>query len=49
MVTGLLYFDEASDDMHAALSTVGVPLNALGDGDLVPGNAALGGVNASLR
>jgi 2-oxoglutarate ferredoxin oxidoreductase subunit beta len=49
VVTGLLYVDEQSDDMHAALSTVGVPLNALGDTDLVPGNAALGGVNASLR
>jgi hypothetical protein len=26
-----------------------VPLNTLGDAELVPGNAALGGVNASLR
>jgi 2-oxoglutarate ferredoxin oxidoreductase subunit beta len=49
VVTGLLYVDEASDDMHAALSTVGVPLNSLADGELVPGNAALEGVNASLR
>jgi len=49
VVTGLLYVDETSDDMHAALATVPVPLNALGDAELVPGNAALGGVNASLR
>jgi len=31
------------------MKTVDVPLNALGDADLVPGNAALGDVNASLR
>jgi 2-oxoglutarate ferredoxin oxidoreductase subunit beta len=49
VVTGLLYVDETSDDMHAALATVPVPLNTLGDAELVPGNAALGGVNASLR
>ena len=49
VVTGLLYVDPASDDMHAAMQTVGVPLNALGDDDLAPGDAALGAVNASLR
>lgn len=49
VVTGLLYVDRGSDDMHAALKTVAVPLNALGDVDLVPDNAALGDVNASLR
>ncbi|HSC24126.1 MAG TPA: 2-oxoacid:ferredoxin oxidoreductase subunit beta [Casimicrobiaceae bacterium] len=49
VVTGLLYVDPASDDMHAAMQTVGVPLNTLGDSDLVPGHAALGAVNASLR
>jgi 2-oxoglutarate ferredoxin oxidoreductase subunit beta len=48
-VTGLLYVDAESDDMHAAMKTVGVPLNGLGDTELVPGNAALGDVNASLR
>ena len=49
VVTGLLYVDTASDDMHASLRTVNAPLNALGDAELVPGNAALAGVNASLR
>jgi 2-oxoglutarate ferredoxin oxidoreductase subunit beta len=49
VVTGLLYVDTTSDDMHAALRTVPAPLNALQDADLVPGSAALAGINASLR
>jgi len=49
VVTGLLYVDTESGDMHAALETARVPLNTLGDAELVPGNAALAGVNASLR
>jgi 2-oxoglutarate/2-oxoacid ferredoxin oxidoreductase subunit beta len=49
IVTGLLYVDPDSDDMHAALKTVGVPLNTLGDAHLVPGDVALADVNASLR
>jgi hypothetical protein len=35
--------------MHDGLHTVATPLNVLTDADLVPGNAALAGVNASLR
>jgi 2-oxoglutarate ferredoxin oxidoreductase subunit beta len=49
VVTGLLYIDTESDDMHASLRTVDVPLNTLGDAELVPGNAALASVNAALR
>ena len=49
VVTGLLYIDEQSTDLHDSLHTVAMPLNALQDADLVPGNAALAGVNASLR
>jgi 2-oxoglutarate ferredoxin oxidoreductase subunit beta len=49
VVTGLLYVDTASDDMHASMHTVAAPLNSLGDAELVPGNAALAAVNASLR
>ncbi len=49
VVTGLLYIDEESADLHDALQTVPGPLNALMDAELVPGNAALAGVNASLR
>jgi 2-oxoglutarate/2-oxoacid ferredoxin oxidoreductase subunit beta len=49
VVTGLLYVDGGADDMHAAMKTVRVPLNALGDAELVPGATALADVNASLR
>jgi 2-oxoglutarate/2-oxoacid ferredoxin oxidoreductase subunit beta len=49
VVTGLLYLDEESVDLHDALQTVPVPLNTLMDAELVPGNEALAGVNASLR
>jgi 2-oxoglutarate/2-oxoacid ferredoxin oxidoreductase subunit beta len=45
----LLYVDTASDDMHASLRTVDAPLNTLSDPELVPGNAALAAINASLR
>ena len=36
-------------DMHAALNTVDVPLNALTEKELCPGSAALEKLNASLR
>jgi 2-oxoglutarate ferredoxin oxidoreductase subunit beta len=49
VVTGLLYLRADAADMHDMLDTVEAPLNALGDGDLVPGSAALAEVNASLR
>jgi 2-oxoglutarate ferredoxin oxidoreductase subunit beta len=49
VVTGLLYVDPGSDDMHASLHTVSAPLNTLGDAELVPGDTALADVNASLR
>ncbi len=49
VVTGLLYVHPDSDDMHAGLQTVDAPLNTLADAELVPGNAALASVNASLR
>jgi 2-oxoglutarate/2-oxoacid ferredoxin oxidoreductase subunit beta len=49
VVTGLLYVHSDSGDMHDALETVDTPLSALSDADLVPGNAALAAVNASLR
>ena len=49
VVTGLLYIDEQSTDLHDAIGTVATPLNALNDADLVPGRAALAGVNAGLR
>src|SRR2546421_3148450 len=49
VVTGLLYVRPDASDMHDALDTVAVPLNSLSDADLVPDNAALASVNASLR
>ncbi|MCC7275877.1 MAG: 2-oxoacid:ferredoxin oxidoreductase subunit beta [Alphaproteobacteria bacterium] len=49
VVTGLLYVDPEATDLHANLDTVATPLNALDDAALVPGQAALDKVNASLR
>jgi 2-oxoglutarate ferredoxin oxidoreductase subunit beta len=49
VVTGLLYVDPDSSDLHDALETVDTPLNELADRDLVPGAAALAAINAGLR
>jgi len=49
IVTGLLYVDPESEDLHANLGTVGTPLNRLDDAALCPGAKALEAVNAGLR
>ena len=49
IVTGLLYVESESDDLHDHLNTVAAPLNALGETELCPGSAALDKINASLR
>jgi len=49
VVTGLLYVDPESGDLHRHLNTVTQPLNELGESDLVPGAAVLAKFNASLR
>ncbi len=49
IVTGLLYVDSDSQDMHDHLGTSSTPLNAMDDAALVPGSAALAKLNASLR
>jgi 2-oxoglutarate/2-oxoacid ferredoxin oxidoreductase subunit beta len=49
IVTGLLYVDPESDDLHSHLGTSAVPLNTLRDEALVPGAKALDKLNASLR
>ena len=49
VVTGLLYVAENASDLHDAQQTVDTPLNRMSDAELVPGAAALEGVNASLR
>ncbi|MGH9808450.1 MAG: 2-oxoacid:ferredoxin oxidoreductase subunit beta, partial [Terriglobia bacterium] len=49
IVTGLLYVDPESEDLHSHLNTVEAPLNGLNAGDLCPGTSALEKINASLR
>jgi 2-oxoglutarate/2-oxoacid ferredoxin oxidoreductase subunit beta len=49
VVTGLLYVDPDSEDLHAHLATVEAPLNTLEADQLCPGSAALDKINASLR
>jgi 2-oxoglutarate ferredoxin oxidoreductase subunit beta len=49
IVTGLLYVDPESEDLHTHLDTVDSPLNALDEQALCPGSAALDKINASLR
>ncbi len=49
VVTGLLYINEKADDLNERMNTVAVPLNTLGDAELVPGAGALAAMNAELR
>ena len=49
IVTGLLYVDPDSEDLHSHLDTVAIPLNALDEKALCPGSAVLDKINASLR
>jgi 2-oxoglutarate ferredoxin oxidoreductase subunit beta len=49
IVTGLLYVDPDSEDLHTHLDTVDTPLNALAEQALCPGSSALDKINASLR
>jgi 2-oxoglutarate ferredoxin oxidoreductase subunit beta len=49
VVTGLLYVDPQSADLHEHLNTVDTPLNQLGVRELCPGSVALERINASLR
>jgi 2-oxoglutarate ferredoxin oxidoreductase subunit beta len=49
VVTGLLYVDPASVDLHVHMNTVDTPLNQLGARDLSPGSVELDRINASLR
>ena len=49
IVTGLLYVDPDSDDLHTHLNTVDTPLNQLDEEALCPGSAVLEKINASLR
>ena len=49
ILTGLIYIDPESRDLHTLIGTVDQPLNTLVEEDLCPGSAALESINASLR
>jgi 2-oxoglutarate ferredoxin oxidoreductase subunit beta len=49
ILTGLIYMDKGSRDLHDVLETSQRPLNQLDEGDLCPGNKMLENINASLR
>jgi 2-oxoglutarate ferredoxin oxidoreductase subunit beta len=49
IVTGLLYVEPESEDLHGHLNTVDASLNSLNEKELCPGSAALEKINASLR
>jgi 2-oxoglutarate/2-oxoacid ferredoxin oxidoreductase subunit beta len=49
IATGLLFIDQAQQDLHDVLATDARPLNALPMSELCPGNKALASINAKLR
>ncbi len=49
ILTGLLYMDQRSTDLHEMIKTTELPLNSLPKSVLTPGSAALEKLNASLR
>ena len=49
ILTGLIYMNKDSRDLHDVLETSQRPLNELEEGDLCPGNKMLENINASLR
>ncbi len=49
ILTGLLFVDENSNDLHSMLNTSDVALNSLDKNALCPGSAALAELNSKLR
>ena len=49
LLTGLLFVEGQTDDLHASLNTSAKPLNGLGTSDLCPGAAALEKINVGFR
>ena len=49
ILTGLIYVDTATSDLHDILLTSERPLNTLTKDELCPGSAALEKLNQSLR
>lgn len=49
ILTGLIYIDPESQELHELMHTTQRPLNSLREADLCPGNAKLQEINARLR
>ena len=49
ILTGLLYLNENSQDLHAVLNTTATPLNQLPKSAICPGSSALESLNKGLR
>lgn len=49
ILTGLLYIDPKSTELHDLMNTTMTPLNTLNEKELCPGNEALEVINASMR
>jgi len=49
ILTGLLYMDPDSKELHEAIGTVSRPLNQLSERELCPGDSVLQNINESLR
>jgi len=49
ILTGLLYMNPDSQDLHSVIQTTDIPLNTLKEDVLCPGNNALKDINAGLR
>jgi 2-oxoglutarate ferredoxin oxidoreductase subunit beta len=49
ILTGLLYIDTESQELHTLEQTVATPLNRLTEAELLPGAEALEGINAGFR
>jgi 2-oxoglutarate ferredoxin oxidoreductase subunit beta len=49
VLTGLLYVNPDSEDLHAHLNTYETAFNKLGEKELCPGSGMLEKINAALR
>jgi 2-oxoglutarate ferredoxin oxidoreductase subunit beta len=49
ILTGLIYLDKTSTELHELMQTSQEPLNQLSEEDLCPGNRLLKNINAALR
>ncbi len=49
ILTGLIYIDTETQDLHSLLNSTETPLNVVPQSKLCPGSAALEGINAGFR